>query len=93
MLTFPKPRDLDGMTLRAELRAAGVTVTGLYVRGNQLTLQGTTDRPTVERVLAQHVPPPPPSPQQRRDDARRQLRSATTLDELRAALDELLDPS
>lgn len=90
MLTVTPPATFDGATLREELAAAGVTVTAEQVlydpSGPALHLDlPASDKATVERVLAAHVPSsdPPSDPDAELVAA---ITAATSLAQLKDAL-------
>lgn len=84
MLTFPIPASLQGQALSDELAAAGLAA-DVYIRGDELVIDGPTDRAAVKRILDAHVPPTPATSD---PDAElvAAITAATTLAQLKDAL-------
>lgn len=84
MILVPAPPAIHGSALNDELAAAGIPDADVVLVGGKLQINADeTDRASVERIVAAHVPPLPPVP---RDEFRAAVQAATSIAELKAAL-------
>lgn len=86
-LHFTKPHEIN--QLRQELEARGIQIIDLAHRDDDIWITVADDAPvaTIEEVVNAHVPAPPPPPPPTPDElVIQELQTATTLDEVKAAL-------
>lgn len=94
MVTVPAPAQFQGDALADEIAAAVAAAVDVTYNPelHELTVTGTNDRATVERVVADHVPPdPPPDPDEQIAEAIRAVRDhADTRADVKGLCDALL---